>query len=148
MSTKVIEVLDYSAVEPDRLVVRGTVDWVTHRVRRKDAEGKDEVITEPKPVTAKGWLSAMEHYYPPESYCKNLPACQHEEEAQKPARTERRRGKAPQPHEDRRTTDPNHLVDGAIARPMTAEERLAYCKALLEEQHPRPVVPVSLGIAG
>lgn len=151
MATYVTDVLDLGN---DVIEVHGTIDGIVHDVGQKVREQKldpktgepvvDEDTGEPvmvtrwrekwelKPLTARGWLSAMTNHFDTDIV----------EEAQVR-------------HDDWGEpvvlAVPGQRPHDAEAREMTDEEKLAYCKRLLEEQNPHPVTlpePVSLGIAG
>jgi hypothetical protein len=128
-----VEVLEACDLGNDVLVVRGTIEGVTREVAKPvtDSKGKPrttgrgrkkqqlvELVDEPIVLEARGWVSAFENHYPDEAYDD---------------------GGALKLETTKKGAPGDPLAE---PRPMTSEERRAYCEQLLRdvaEQLPRPV---------
>jgi hypothetical protein len=124
MSVHVDRVLDLG---DDVLKVHGTIDELVELARSDPDDEGSELAERTRALVAFGWVSALEHHYPPAAYDDggNLRL----QEGPKGA--------------------PGDPVDSP--RRMSKAERLAYCKRLLLEQNAPPAPapqPVDLGISG
>lgn len=82
-----------------------------------------------RPIEAFGWVSATEHYYPPESYCPG-DGSHIIQSAQPDAK--------PFPIPEIKCYQ-LHLINGAVPRAMTNAEKLAYYQSLLDDVTAVPI---------